>query len=76
MIHTTVGLYPNGSHKSNGVPSENLAEHIAYQRARPGRTFFVDGVMINRGNADQETIDEFETTLSNIKYHTDTQPYV
>lgn len=76
MIHTTVGLYPNGDHKSNGVESENLAEHIRYQRFRPGRTFYVDGVEINEGNATQETKDKFLTTLESIVYTKDTQPYI
>ena len=50
MIHTTVGVYPNGQYKTNGVESEDLAQHIWYNMTfRPGRTLFVDGVLLYRG---------------------------
>lgn len=45
MIHTTVGFYPNGSWKSNGVPSEDLAEHIAYNIKKDHKHLFIYRVM-------------------------------
>jgi hypothetical protein len=49
-IHHTLGVYPNGDRKHNGVVDSHLAEHIAYNLAwRPGRAFFVDGVCHNTG---------------------------
>ena len=50
MIHTTVGVYPNGQYKTNGVKSEDLAQHIWYNTTfRPGHTLFVDEVLIYKG---------------------------
>jgi hypothetical protein len=50
MIHTTIGVYPNGDYKTNGVSSENLAVHIWYNISmRPGRTLYVDGALIYKG---------------------------
>lgn len=77
MIHCTVGVYPNGEHKSNGVDSENLAAHIAYNlRYRPGRAFFVDGICIHRGYLSREECDKWEVKLSKLTRGADTAPYV
>ena len=76
MIHTTIGVYPNGSHKVNGVKSENIASHIDYNLTmRPGRTLIVDGYVLKIGigciqkDADR-AIDKVE------KKTKDTQHYV
>ena len=80
MIHTTIGVYPDGSRKVNGVPSENLASHIQYNiRFRPGRSFFVDGKCIHKGMNVFEIIEDeekMEKEISHIKIIRDTAPYV
>jgi hypothetical protein len=56
-IHHTVGVYPDGSMKHNGVPDDHLAAHIAYNKEfRPGRALFVDGVCVYEGACRPETI--------------------
>lgn len=58
-IHTTIGLYPNGEKKYNGVAHEDLATHIEYNKAwRWGRALIVDGELVYKGNVDQELIDQ------------------
>ncbi len=77
MIHHTAGYYANGSSKTNGVKSENLAGHIQYNlRYRPGRAFFVDGVCLHHGYLDQERCEEIESELSDVKANRDTAPYI
>jgi len=79
MIHTTVGLYRDGSFKINGVKSERLASHIQYNLDnRPGRALFMDGICIHDGNLDVEKIVAFEEKLtSDMSYirSEDTEPY-
>ncbi len=49
-IHTTVGLYPSGDWKKNGVLPEHLENHIQYNKeARPGRALIVDGKCVHKG---------------------------
>ena len=76
MIHHTVGLYPNGETKSNGVPSEDLAAHIQYNITfRPGRALFVDGFCIYRGlGVRPELLEKYEGAKATMTR--DTQPYV
>lgn len=79
MIHTTIGVYANGSRKMNGVPSKDLARHIWYNlKARPGRAFFVDGICLNNGYLKQEEIDRLEKEFeaNPIVMDKDTAPYV
>ena len=69
MIHTTIGVYPDGSRKVNGVSSENLADHIQYNiRFRPGRAFFVDGKCIYRGISVFENIEEEDNVEASLSY--------
>lgn len=75
MIHTSIGLYPNGDFVVNGVTSENLASHIYYNlKHRPGRALIVDGWIISAGTVGVVTcvlfIGEHE-----IKTTEDTAPY-
>jgi len=80
MIHTTVGLYANGSFKINGVLPEHLDDHIQYNiDYRPGRSFFVDGKCMNKGYHTDKEIKEFEERIKNdIKFKAVkcTVPYV
>lgn len=92
MIHTTIGVYPNGDYKSNGVRSENIAAHIWYNITfRPGRTLYVDGILIHRGSGFTDELmnlwgsdvdghdfgnGEFKGKASTIKIEHDTAPYV
>jgi len=75
MIHTTIGVYPNGDKKVNGVVSENIAAHIAYNvRFRPGRALFVDGVCVYEGSGVAD-LEKLEEKYSSIKMNKDTAPY-
>lgn len=78
-IHTTIGVYNNGSFKINGVSSENLESHIEYNTVmRFGRALFVDGICIHKGYLDDKRIEEFsELFNSNPQYtlNVDTAPY-
>lgn len=77
IIHT-MGLYPDGSVKNNGVLEEDLPEHIKYQECRPGRAFFVDGICIYKGiGVSQEDIDKWEKQLAETPrlYAWHTRPY-
>jgi hypothetical protein len=78
-ISTTIGVYPNGDMKLNGVIASNLAKHIAYNKeTRPGRALFVDGKCRLSGNLTRQQIVEYEKLFqSDAKYtlHKDTQPY-
>ncbi|MBU2923034.1 hypothetical protein KO504_16920 [Winogradskyella psychrotolerans] len=80
MIHTTIGLYANGSFKINGVLPEHLTDHIQYNLdMRPGRSFFVDGKCKNKGYHTDQEIKEFEERIKNdIKFKAVkcTAPYV
>ena len=77
MIHTTTGVYNNDERKTNGVPSEGLANHIKYNiTRRPGRAFFLDGVCIHTGYLSDERCLEWEKKLQAEEPQTrDTQPY-
>jgi hypothetical protein len=77
MIHQTIGVYPNGDYKMNGVPSEHLENHIEYNKLwRWGRALIVDGVVVYKGNVHEETLkmilDKIPTMYKPTK---DTQPY-
>ena len=77
MIHTTVGVYSNFSFKSNGVPSEDLARHIAYNiNFRPGRALFIDGICVYAGYLTDEGVTKATEKIINIKVKIDTKPYV
>lgn len=75
MIHTTIGVYPNGSYKTNGVSSENLATHIWYNmRLRPGRSLYVDGVLIYRGIGISDELVELWGKETAAAHHVDHKP--
>jgi hypothetical protein len=79
-IIPTVGLYPNGDtyHKKNGVRAENLLFHLVYNLAfRPGRTFFMNHVLVYEGTTDVETqLTRYRNQgLYEWKPTRDTQPY-
>ena len=78
MIHTTIGVYNTEGvpYKTNGVPSENLADHIKYNiQMRPGRALFLDGVCIWNGYLTWERCEAMEPELKKVKITKDTQPY-
>lgn len=81
MIHTTIGIYPNGECKTNGVPSECLAGHIWYNiNYRRGRALIVDGHLIHDGchKHESDTCKMFIQTLERLKdfkHDKDTAPY-
>lgn len=79
-IHTTIGVYLNGSFKLNGVTPENLGTHIEHNiKYRPGRALFVDGECVHKGYLCDEKVKSFEERISkSLKHFTminDTQPY-
>lgn len=76
MIHTTVGIYNDGSRKCNGVSSEDLASHIWYNiNLRPGRAFFVDGFCLNEGYLGKERCEEINEEIKAVKVTKNTVPY-
>jgi len=65
QIHTTIGLYANGSFKINGVKHQFLEFHIEYNKQmRPGRSLFVDGKCVHIGYHSEFEIKEFERKIS------------
>ena len=76
VIHTTIGVYPNGDVMINGVDEKNLEEHVAYNKKfRPGRALLVDGECVYKGNADDDTIATAQHTYRHTKCQFDTAPY-
>lgn len=64
MIHTTIGLYGDGSFKINGVKPEHLKEHIEYNlKYRGGRALFVDGKCVHNGYKSDEEVKVFEKRI-------------
>lgn len=77
MVHTTIGVYPNGKYKVNGVESKNLAQHINYNiNMRPGRALIVDGFVINEGINCKEVLNRKIRDFIKIKKTEDTAPYI
>lgn len=75
-IHTTVGVYPNGEYKCNGVKEENLKTHIEYNKTfRFGRALVVDGEVVYRGFGCDKAIEDLQETIKILKMKTDTAPY-
>ncbi len=79
IIHTTIGVYPDGTFKINGVSEANLDAHIQYNLTnRWGRALFVDGNCIHKATLKDAQVVIYEKLFkSDIKYsrHIDTQPY-
>ena len=77
MIHTTIGIYRDGSYKTNGVDSEHLQQHIEYNKTyRFGRALVVDGEIVYYGYFNNAK-DELKSILANINVKHDkcTAPY-
>lgn len=70
VIHTTIGLYPNGEFKMNGVKPEDLQGHIEYNKQwRWGRALFVDGICVFKGlGISEEQIKIHEQLFKSDKY--------
>jgi hypothetical protein len=76
MIHTTVGVYRNGDHKSNGVSPDHLESHIQYNKdMRPGRALLVDGKVVHRGYYGEDEVPWLEKEFGHIRILTCTAPY-
>lgn len=77
-IHTTIGIYPNGSFKTNGVSEKNLEQHIEYNKTmRFGRALLVDGEIIHYGSFNKRDLNKLieENNFKQFKINTDTAPY-
>lgn len=76
-IHTTIGIYPDGSYKTNGVESKHLKDHIKYNKScRPGRALMIDGVIVLEGYAQGGQVDvELLERLKSKKVTKSTVPY-
>lgn len=74
-IHTTIGIYPNGEYRSNGVLDEHLSDHIEYNKTyRAGRALIVDGVVVYTGNVSERTIASVLSECT-VRYDKCTVPY-
>lgn len=79
IIHTTIGIYPNGDYKVNGVKEHNLASHIHYNKVmRPGRALMVDGKLVydGLGVMDKDKLNKIVQDLKEVKINKDTAPYI
>jgi hypothetical protein len=75
-IHTTIGVYPDGSHKANGVAADLLEQHIEYNKTnRPGRALLVDGKCVNKGYFSEEQVKQLEEKFKDLVIEKDTRPY-
>ena len=77
-IFTTIGIYPNGQFKINGVLEENLQSHIEYNKKwRFGRALIVDGKIVYSGMMNKDKVLEIinKNNLNEIKVSKDTAPY-
>lgn len=77
-IHTTIGIYPNGSFKLNGVKDEHLEHHIEYNKTlRPGRALVVDNKIVYHGYLTEEQINKIikDNDLESVLFGKSTEPY-
>lgn len=77
-IHTTIGIYCNGSFKVNGVKDEDLANHIEYNKTfRFGRALVVDNEIVYQGYMKKEEIEKVlkENKLDQYVLQKCTAPY-
>lgn len=76
-VVTTVGIYPNGPSKTNGVSREDLPYHIWYNlNWRPGRALIVNGKIWYKGlGVTEEKLDSEVTEYSGLAYAVSTAPY-
>lgn len=78
MIHTTIGIYSDGSYKVNGVRSEDLSSHIEYNKTmRFGRALIVDGEIVYTGYLSKEQVQTImeAKNLGSISMKSCTAPY-
>lgn len=78
IIHTTIGVYPDGSYKVNGVSSKNIESHISYNKLyRCGRVLIVDGEIVHKGTLKPEYLTELlkRIPIDKIKMYHDSEPY-
>jgi hypothetical protein len=81
-IHTTIGVYPSGQTKVNGVKDEHLDEHIQYNKDfRFGRALIVNRKLVYKGiGVQKKIINEIikEIVNENPKYIQSkcTMPYI
>jgi hypothetical protein len=75
-VYTTIGLYPNGDFKVNGVLDKHLQDHIEYNKKyRPGRVLIVNGKIEYKGWVTTEMLETKLKELSNIKMDKPNYPY-
>jgi len=79
-IFSSVGIYPNGSYKVNGVSKVNITDHIEYNKTyRPGRALFIEGICHNKGSLTEAEVIEWSDRIMEDKEtfwrDVDTQPY-
>lgn len=77
-IITTVGVYPNGQYKTNGVKQEHLIEHIEFNKLwRFGRALIVDGQIEYLGSFEEKELKKIIKTkeLDQIRINNCTIPY-
>lgn len=79
-IYSSVGVYPNGDIKTNGVHENNILTHIGYNVFyRPGRALFIDGICVHKGSLSHEDIEKYRKmigmTPEEFTFHKDTAPY-
>jgi hypothetical protein len=66
-IHHTVGVYPNGQYKENGVLPVHLFDHVQYNMFwRPGRALFVDGTLVYAGIMTPESLANAIKTVATL----------
>lgn len=76
-IHTTIGVYPNGDYKTNGVREDLLESHIEYNKTmRFGRALLVDGKVVHLGSYEESNRKTLEKKFKHVKVDKDTQPYI
>jgi hypothetical protein len=64
-MHTTIGVYANGSFKMNGVKPEHLEEHIKYNLTnRFGRALFIDGKCHYKGYLSEADAKNWEEKIA------------
>lgn len=75
-IVTTIGLYPNGNYKTNGVTIKNLLFHIYYNLTmRFGRALIINGIMIYNGFNNDKSWLENKDKIMKIIIGKNTAPY-
>lgn len=67
MTHTSVGVYKNLDYESNCVCSNELEQHIEYNKTmRFGRALLIDGKVVYKGYFSEEDIPMLEEKFGNI----------